>query len=351
MATIKDVAARAGVSISTVSNALRGTKPVSPELRERIDAAVLELDYHVHPVASSLKSKQTNSVGLLVPNINRIFFPQVFRGIQDTLAPRGLSVTVCDTDDSIDKERQFVELLRKNWADGIIVGSVAPESDREYFDRLAGMSGGGSKRIPVISLERRMGDGIDAVLVDNRAGGVMAAAHLAECGCRNVAHVSGPKYSCMAKDRLAGFRAEATRRGCVPGGSPLPVATGDFSPAGGYRAMRALLQTHPEIDGLYAANDQMAIGAIQAARETGRNVPGDLKVIGYDNTFVASLVSPSLSTIHVPKYRMGQSVAELLLERIADPDGPRRRIELPIELVVRESTVPSAMGRWELEGW
>ena len=161
MAGIKDVAKKAGVSISTVSNVINDTKYVSDELKEKINRVIVELNYEVDPVARSLKSKKTMSIGVVITNINRIFFPQVIKGVQDTASKNGYNITFCNTDDSFKTERHFIQMLESNWLDGIILDSVADLGEQEYFKYLSQL-GNDKKKIPVVSLERRLDSyGID----------------------------------------------------------------------------------------------------------------------------------------------------------------------------------------------
>jgi DNA-binding LacI/PurR family transcriptional regulator len=348
MPSIKDVAAHAGVSISTVSHVIRNTKFVSDELRERIQASIEELGYEVNPIASSLKSRSTRTIGLIITNIHRIFFPRLIRGVQDTLGKAGYDLVLYDSDDDVNREEQFIRQLTTRWVDGIIVDSVADEERAGYFRRLARL-GSRDRATPVVSIERNLRDhGIDSVVVDNQAGGRIVTEHLVGKGCRHVAFISGPGDSCMVRERLAGCRKALAALG--PSAEPI-VVPGDFSPQSGYMAMRELIARDAVPEGVFAANDQMAIGAIKALRETGRRIPEDVCVAGFDDSFVASIVEPALTTVYVPKYQIGQTAAELLLGRIDDPETDAQLVELPVNLIVRKSTELRGEGNWDLVGW
>ena len=349
MAGIKDVARRAGVSISTVSNVINGTKYVSGELRLRINRAIEELSYEVDPVARSLKSKKTMNIGVVITNISRIFFPHVIKGIQEEADKRGYSLTFCNTDDSAEKERRFVQMLESSWVDGIILNSVVAVEEEEYFHKLANL-GDKKKRIPVVSLERRLDRyGMDSVVVDNLQGGRLAARHLIDCGCRSIAYVMGPAGSCMSRDRQTGTEQELLEAGMRL--KEKMVKQGDFSPLSGYQAVKELLASGEVPDGIFAANDQMAIGAVKAVRELGLRIPEEVKVIGFDNTFVASITEPSLTTVNVPKYKLGTAAVEMLFKRMETPGGEAVCKELPINLVVRRSTNLRGGSGWDLFGW
>lgn len=347
--SIKDVARLAGVSISTVSNVLRGNKAVSDSLRQQVHNAVQKLGYQPNPIASGLKSKSTMSIAIAIADIHRIFFPQVIKGIQEVCSERGYLVNICDTNDSLAEEQRVIQNLVGNWVDGIILDSVCDGADAEYIAAL-GRHFKGRKRIPCVSLERDFhAQGIDSVVVHNARGGEMAAQHLIETGCTRFVYLSGPPAAGLSAERLRGFCQALSQRGLQFPHSH--VLQADYAPASGYRAMRDFLQREVSFDGVFAASDQLAIGAIKAMREVGLRIPEDVRIVGFDNTFVASFVEPSLTTIHVPKLQMGRRAAELLLERIANPDRPAELVEVPIRLVVRQSTDLKGDRSWDLLGW
>ena len=261
----------------------------------------------------------------------------------------GYTLTLCGTDNDIEKERRYVRLLTSSWVDGIVIDSVSKAGDRDYLAYLSTL-GGKRKRIPVVSLERRMGDGeVNCVVVDNVYGARLATSHLIEKGCRRIAHISGPSLSDMVKDRLRGYRQTLSESG-LEFRTEL-VMSGDFTPLSGYHAMKRLLVAGIEFDGVFAANDEMAVGALKAMKEHGLRVPEDVRLVGFDNVFVSSLVSPSITTVHVPRYRMGVEAAQLLLDAMNNPEREQTTVELPINLLVRESTDLRGDSSWDLYGW
>lgn len=347
MPSIKDVAKESGVSIATVSNTISGTKRVSEKLRRRVHAAIDKLGYEVNTVASSLKSKKTNTIGIIIPNISRIFFPQVIKGIQNGFSKFGYNLMLCDTNGDIEKELFFIQTLKSSWADGIILGSVAEEDDYDYINKLANLTIR-SKSIPIVLLEREFADSkISSVRVDNYQAGRMATRHLLDSGCKHILHLAGPRYSCMVNARIKGYVDEIKAE--YPSNEPI-IMEGDFSPLSGYQAIKNYPLSQKKIDGIFAANDQMAIGVLNALKENGYRVPDDIKVIGFDNTFVASIVEPSVTTINVPKYKMGETAAEILLRQIEDPEVVQN-VMLPVNLMVRRSTQSGGDRTWELFGW
>lgn len=350
MASIKDVAELAGVSISTVSNVINDAKYVSDELKLKINKAIAELQYEVDPVARCLKSKKTKTIGVVITNINRIFFPQVIKGIQDSAVKNGYRLTFCNTNDSFEEEKRFVQMLESTWVDGIILASVSEIKDIDYYKYLSSL-GNNKKSIPVVSLERRADAyDIDSVVVNNLQGGSIATKHLIDCGCKKIIHITGPLNSCIVQDRLDGYKQELVKEYLEIVNER--IIEGDYSPISGYNAMRKILDSGIEADGVFAGNDQMAIGAIKAIKESGLRIPEDMKVVGFDNTFIASIVEPSLTTINVEKYKMGEAAVELLIKRIEKRDHEGKKVvELPINLILRQSTKLDGEINWDLNNW
>lgn len=231
-----------------------------------------------------------------------------------------------------------------------MLDSVSEINNLEYFNYLRSM-GNNKKAIPVVSIERRANTyGIASVVVNNIHGGSLATKHLIDCGCRNIANITGPLSSSIVQDRLSGYKDELIKEGLEI--SSERIVEGDYSPLSGYHAMKQILLSGIDIDGLFAANDQMAIGAIKAIKENGLRIPEDMKVVGFDNSFIASIVEPSLTTINVPKYKMGNAAAEVLIKRIeTDTKEDAKLIELPISVIVRQSTNLRGDRNWDLYGW
>jgi DNA-binding LacI/PurR family transcriptional regulator len=351
MAGIKEVARKAGVSISTVSNVMNEKKPVSPELKARVFDAIEELQYEVNPVGRGLKSNKTNQVGVIVPSFNQVYFPAVLQGIHEAGIKYGYTILVFETNGDVDLEKQHVRFLQHSWSDGIILASYANGeniSDRKYIRSLL-ESGNKKKLIPVVSLENVLDPGIDAVVIDNRKAASTAVSHLISLGHRSIAHIAAPKQFQIGSLRLVGYKS--TMQGAGLAVEEDLIVEGDYSPVSGYHAMKELLKKGIEFSAVFAATDQMGIGAIRALLDEGRRVPEDIAVIGIDNNFPSTLITPSLSSVNLPKYDLGYQAMHLLNERMKEPNRPRCVITLESELVVRKSTSPEGSGTWNLVGW
>jgi DNA-binding LacI/PurR family transcriptional regulator len=360
MVTIHDVAKRAGVSISTVSNVLNKNKFVSDDLIRRVNAAVQELKYSANPIAQKMKIKYTNTIGIITADICGLFYPYVLKGMYDVLNTRGYRLNILDSEGSHDnlgsikKFQESISDLVRDRVDGIVFASTVPEEIEAGIIRDVMGLPSFSKNTGFVCIEKNLSKyGIDSVYADSEAGAEMAVTHLIEIGCRRIGHITGPFFVTIAQDRVRGYKKVMKHQGLEVDDERM-IARGDYTHKSGYMAMKELLRKMPDIDGVFAANDQMSVGALKALFEAGKRVPQDVKMIGYDDVFIASVLDPPLSTIHVQKYRMGKNAAELLLTQLEEDKEPSSQgtvIELESKLVIRKSTVKNAPDDWILVDW
>ena len=351
MVGIKEVAKKAGVSISTVSNVMNEKKPVSPELKARVNQAVESLQYEVNPVGRGLKSNKTNQVGVVVPSFNQVYFPAVLQGIHEAGIKYGYTILVFETNGNVELEKENVRFLQHSWTDGIILASYANAeniSDRKYIRSLLD-SGNRKKKIPVVSLETVLDPGIDAVVIDNRKAAETAVSHLISMGHSKIAHITAPLRFQIGTLRLQGYKETMQRAGLTIEDDL--ISEGDYTPISGYEAMKEILKKGKKFTAVFAGNDQMGIGALRALLDEGYRVPEDVAVIGIDNNFPSTLVEPSLSSVNLPKYDLGFQAMHLLNQRMKEPEKPRCVITLESELVIRKSTSKEGSGIWNLKGW
>ncbi len=348
--SIKDVAQRAGVSISTVSHVLNDTKYVGSELKMRVLQAADELHYQANTLARGLKSGRTNTFCVLVPSIVSVFFPKVLRGMQMAAAQSGYALTIYETGESLEREREIIQQLRWQRVDGILLStSCNPETDGAYLEELRNLSIN-DKRIPVVFFEVAPGEGLDCVTVDNSRASAEAAAYLINSGRREIAYISAPMRFAMGKNRYEGYLKAMQAAGLEA--KPSRYWEGDYSPKSGYECMRSLLESSESFDAVLCGNDQMAIGALRALLEAKKRVPEDVAVMGFDNNFPGTLVSPALSTVSVPKQSMGKAAVELLLWRMQSGfEPPARVVALDTKLVIRTSTDANQKSEWDLNDW
>ena len=323
---------------------------VSEELQKKVIEAAKTLNYQADPVARSMKSSRAMTLGIIITSFSRIFFPQVLSGIQTIAHELGYSLIIHGTDDNFVREQQYVELLANTRVDGIILDTVAQPDNTEYFNYLSQLSRG-NKKIPVLCMERNLCSlGLHSIYVDNFSGGKLATEHLLKSGSTRIVHISGQSSSQMSIERFKGYR-EALKEHDIPFRETLALQ-GDYSPLSGYTAIKRLIVLGIPFDGIVADNDQMAIGAMKSLLENGIRIPQDVRIIGFDNTFVSSIVSPSLTTVNVPKHRLGIQAVQCLVDILkGDNENSPLSKELPIELVERQTTNQSARSDWELEYW
>ena len=330
MATIKDVAALAGISYTTVSHVVNKTRPVSEPVRVKVEAAIKQLDYVPSAVARSLKAKTTATIGLLVPNSLNPYFAELARGIEDYCERNGYCVILCNSDDNAEKQRSYLRVLLEKRVDGLIVTSVGGDDS----GLAAGLS---AVRTPMVIVDRGLHEvSADLVCIDHEQGGYLATQHLLELGHRDIACISGPRHTHVAQLRMDGYRRALGERGLRPAANR--VMHSDFTSPGGYRAAVQLLAGEPP-SAVFAANDMIGLGVLRAAAEQGIRVPDELSVIGFDDIELSRYVYPALTTVGQRIGELGEVAAERLLARIAGSPGaaPTRHVIAP-QIVVREST-------------
>jgi DNA-binding LacI/PurR family transcriptional regulator len=330
--TLDQVAARAGVGRGTVSRVINGSPQVSDRARQAVEAAVAELGYVPNLAARALVTRRTDTVALVVSEsedrlFTEPFFAGVVRGIGAGVAAAGRQLVLALSDAAHD-ERPLERYLTPQHVDGVLLLSL--HGDDPLPQHLA------EHGLPVVlggrPAGRWRGPYVD---VDNVGGARAGVTHLLERGRRRIATITGPQDMVAGQDRLAGYR-RALADARVPEDADLVVA-GDFSEASGLTAMRSLLERRPDVDAVFAANDPMAAGALRAIREAGRSVPAEVAVLGFDDSPLARVTEPALSTVRQPVEEMGRRMAELLVRLISggEVEGP---LVLPTELVVRASS-------------
>lgn len=347
MATIKDVAKHANVSMSTVSAVINNKSYVSDEMRSRVEQSIEALGYIKNPFASNLKSRNTNTIAVLIPNITSIFFPEILKGIERAARDNGISIFFCDTNKSIEEEKEYMQIMKNYWVNGIILDTLADlKADREYYDFIV-KDLIDKNNISVVVLESGLNDKrISSVSVDNFKSAYLCTEHLIELGHTKIAHITGNTNLQFAQQRTDGYRRALEDHGLAYESSL--VVNGDFSPFSGFSAMKQLLMEGHDFTGVFSSNDQMLVGAIKAMKQSGLRVPEDVAAVGFDNTFVASLVEPSLTTINVPRYKMGYTAVELILQK---EQAKARNIVLEGNIIVRRSSNIQSADTLDLYGW
>ena len=321
--TIRDVAARAGVSVSTVSRVLNGRdeKHMRPETKARVLRAIEELEYTPVKAARSLRRQRTQVIGVLLPDISNPFFSLLARGVESVAFERGYSTLICDSNHSVEKESRYLDILLAEGVEGIIFVPVG-RPDMNRIERLL------RNGIRVVAADRRV-EGLPTVEADNRGGSRELTEYVLSLGYRRIAYIAGPKEVSTAQDRLLGFYDAMEAAGL----KPVTVRHGNFTYESGYEQTQKILRTY-EVDAIMAGNDLIAIGAIQAAEDLDLRVPENLAVTGFDHTPLLTFVRPQLTTVEVPAFRLGQEAIRGI--KIEEQPYPK----IPVKLIIGGSTCP-----------
>lgn len=345
MATVKDVAKLARVSVGTVSNVLTGAPPVSADRRDRVLAAIRQLDYHPNAVARSLKLRRTKMLGMIISDITNPFFPQLVRGAEDAALQRGYLLITFNTDDRVEREKQVLSVLRTRRVDGVML-VIAPNSGDIAHIHSTLASG-----IAIVCLDRLpSGINVDSVTVDNTSGARDCVRHLLSLGHRKIAMITGSRTLQTARERLQGYK-DAFRETGLPV-RPEWVREGDFRSESGYRLGIEVLSGPHHPSALFVANGMMALGVLKAFEDLRVRCPRDIALATFDDLPLFETLRPHLTAVAQPAYAIGYKGVELILERIESKqkDDPPVTLRLPTELRIRESTpaysvLPGSLGQ------
>ncbi len=317
------------MSPKTVSNFLNNPATVAPSTRDRVEAAIETLGYRPNLAARALRTRRSQSIGVIVPSITNPYYPELVRGAQDVADERNYAVILGNSDSKPSRERSFLSLMIEQRVDGVILRSRQPDlNDITAVLRAA---------IPLVLITGGpVTADCDRVDCDDESGAYQATHHLISQGHRRIAHLAGAASLPLGTNRRAGYE-RAMREGGVPIDPRLIVET-RLDRASGRSAIFDLTESGVDFTAVFTANDLLAFGALDALRRTGRSVPGDVSLVGFDDVAEASEIDPPLTTVFNPAYPLGTRAAELLFQRIQGDTSAQRIIALPTDLVVRQST-------------
>lgn len=325
MATLKDVAKEAGLTVGTVSRVLNNRGYISNNARRKVDEAMKKLNYRPNEMARSLHSKSTNTIGLIVPHIRHPYFAEMISNLENEAYKKGYKILLCNSQSIQEKEREYIDICTSNRVAGLILCSGTV--DTKVFDEID---------IPVITVERFLDNGTACVECDNAQGGALAARKLIACGCKNLLHIGNIGTIPMPADR----RTEGFREVCESRNIPFTeVSTQEAH----YNSMKydemieSVLRKYPETDGMFLNSDVLAAQALQVCRRLHISVPNQMKIIGFDDVNIASLTTPQLTTIHQPVKEMAEIAVNLLHDSVSGKLVAKRTM-LPVRLVERETT-------------
>jgi LacI family transcriptional regulator len=329
--TIHDIARELKISASTVSRALNDNPRISLKTKEKIKAVAATLGYRPNTLASNLRNKKSNTIGIVVPLINRHFFSSVISGVEDVAFKAGYNVVISQSNDLASKEISIVHSMFSNRVDGLII-SIAMQTDT--FDHLKAF---GKKRIPLVFFDRVVPEiETNKIVVDDFAGGFRVTQHLIDQGYQRIAHLAGTQNLMTYLDRKNGY-IEALRKNNIPYDESL-VIINTLTSDEGISAVQQLMGLPNPPDAIFCGNDTTALSSMIYLRDKGFRIPHDIGIVGFSNEPFSKVVSPSISTIAQPGFEMGQKAAELLIRQIETKEETYQTIVLPTELIIRESS-------------
>jgi len=336
--TLKDLAEKLGITVTSVSKALKDYPDISKETKAAVKKLAMELNYQPDSRAQALRRNKSNTIGVIIPEIVHFFFSTVIQGIMDYTEQHGYRVLIALSDNKRELEKKQVNLLFNTRVDGVLV-SLANESESiEHFDVLT------QHGIPLVMFDKvSKNAACHTVKINDKKSAYLATKHLIDKGCKRIAHIRGPKTPLNSIARFNGYR-KALLEHDLPFDPSLVLECKDVTLKEGFDfALQLLKSPHPP-DGIFAVTDQVGVGAIQAAHSLGIAVPHTLKVVGFSDSQIAQIVQPSLTTIHQPGYEIGKSAAKLLIDHIEISESDSevviefQNLELKTHLIIREST-------------
>ncbi len=330
--TIKDIAEKLGISVSTVSRALKDHPDISIKTRQAVKELAKLLGYKPNLIALNLKNSKTNTIGLIVPEIEHHFFSKIINGIEDVAYENNYNVLVVQSNESYMREVLNTQTLLSNRVDGLLVSFSKETQDYSHFQQIV------DNEIPIVFFDRVLENfHADSVMVDDYSGAYNAVNHLIKQGCKRIALYSSPRHMLIGRNRFEGYKG-ALEKNNIPFNKDLVYSCDTFDSA--MKISRSILKKHDRPDGVFAVNDITAIGVLKTARQLGIKVPDELKVVGFENSRSASVCEPELTSVDQFGYELGKKSAEMLLKRIeADTfDYKPEILKLKTELIIRGSS-------------
>lgn len=325
--TIRDVAARAGVSYQTVSRVINDSGGVRPATEARVEAAIAELGFRANAIAQFMATGSTHTLTCLSPNLTDYTFACIIEGAEQEARQQGYFLFSASAPDEATFDLLVDQMIASRRTEGLLV--INPYAD-DRFTLLP-------HAVPTVFVGARpREESVDSVALDDIGAGRLATQHLLARGHRRIGLICGPAMEDCTQDRLAGYQAALADAG-IPSDDAL-VMEGDWSATSGYQALTRLLELDTPPTAIFAQNDRMAVGVLRAARDRGLHIPQDLAVIGVDDMPLASYFDPPLTTLRQDLYAIGRRAAQLVIQAVEQPDSPRQHLLLPAELVVRQST-------------
>jgi LacI family transcriptional regulator len=335
--TLKEIATMLGISITTVSKALKNYPDVSPKTKTAVLDLAEKLNFTPNSFAVNLRTKESKTIGLIVPEVVHHFFSNIIKGVIEEADKNGYLVIILQSNESLELEKKQVELLFNKRVDGILMSLSNDSNDDLHLKNII------SRGIPFVQFDKisKLLPSSKIIINDQKAASD-AVQHLIDIGCKKIAHIRGPENPQNAIDRFLGYKKTLEKNG-ISFDSKLVYTCESVTFEEGFEFAKQIVKDHPDIDGIFAITDLVAVGVLSYLNESNIAVPGEIALIGFSNWFMSQVMSPKLSTIDQPSYDMGVAAFSLLLEEmICRKDGSvftPRIIELETSLIIRDSTV------------
>lgn len=336
--TIKDIARELGISPSTVSRALKDHPDISRETKKAVNELAQKLNYQPNVVALSLRHSKTNTIGVIIPEIIHDFFATVISGIEDVAYGAGYNVIITQSNESLEREKTDIKALYNSRVDGLLI-SLSRET--ETYDHIQAVIDRG---VPVVFFDRVIDGPYNKVIVEDIGGAREATQHLIDQGCKRIAHIAGPANLAISKERQQGY-TETLKANNIAIDPQYIVSCPQPTIEEGRKAAEKLFSLAQPPDAVFATNDPIALGVMQAAKAKGLRIPQDVAVVGFSNWLFSSIMDPALSSVDQPGFQMGKEAAQMLLKQIAvkNKDSnknvePEKKV-LKAKLVIRESSL------------
>lgn len=334
--TLKEIATTLGISITTVSKALKDYSDVSEKTKKAVKELAENLNYTPNSFAVNLRTKESKTIGLIIPEVTHHFFSNIIKSIIDAAEKNGYLVIILQSNESLELEKKQVDLLINKRVDGILI-SLSNESnnDSHIQDIL-------NRKIPLVMFDKiaKLAK-CSKVVIDDQKAGFDATQHLIDKGCKKIAHIRGPLNPQNSIDRYLGYKKALESNG-ISFDSKLVYTCEKVNFEEGLEFTKQLFEEHPDVDGIFAITDLVAVGALAYCNDKKINVPKDVKVIGFSNWFMSQVITPKLSTVEQPSHEMGIAAFNLLLEEMAarkeESEYNPKTIELDTQIIERESS-------------
>lgn len=324
MSTMKDVAEQAGVTVTTVSRIINDRGYISAATRNKVYRVMKELDYQPNELARSLSKSRTNIIGVIVPSLMDPYFSEVVNYLEFYASNEGYKVMICNSNNKKNKEQEYISMLKSNKVSGIVLSSWTENLENILPNNL-----------PVITFERIISNHISSITCDNYSGGEIATRYLLEIGCKNLLHISGTNNIAMPADS----RRDAFVNVCQGNHIPFKVfyvEEAKYQSIDYYLELEQIILSNPEIDGIFTSNDVIAADIICLCNKNNIRIPSDIKLVGFDDTRLTSLITPKITTIHQPIEQMCSCAINTLIHQIEEGFLPSKTV-LPVSIIRRES--------------